>query len=557
MPQIFTLARRIVAFAGLAFLTHQGLAASVADTLVPLLNQAPSQEAPVAAKPPAPVAAAPVPADTGPTVFGANIFNGAFSQQQFSGFNPNHQITIGDRINLRMWGAFTHEAILAVDAQGNIFIPNVGPVKVLGVRNGDLNRHVETQVKQVYRANVGIYASLDAAQPVKVYVTGFVRQPGLYGGLSSDSIFYYLDKAGGIDPDRGSFRDVAVLRGGKARAQFDLYPFLLEGRIESLQLLDGDTVVVGPRKHSFLVQGEVLNPYRFEFATPRMSATEVLALARPTPSATHMSIVRKSGTERRSEYFPLADAGKVQIEGGDEITISADKYPGTILVRVEGAHQGEHTLVLPYGAKLGEALARVRPAAQANMKAAQLYRKSVALRQKEMLDSSLRNLEASVLTARSSTSEEATLRGKEADLVLQFVDRAKNIQLRGQVVLADSRWAGDTLLEDGDLIRIPEKSSIVLVHGEVLFPNAIVYDPNASAGDYVAQAGGYTQKADNSRLVVLRQDGSFAEGSGASIRTGDEIMVLPKIDTKNIEITRGISQIIYQIAIAAKVVFGL
>ena len=203
------------------------------------------------------------------------------------------------------------------------------------------------------------------------------------------------------------------------------------------------------------------------------------------------------------------------------------------------------------------ALAGVRAAAQANMKAAQLYRKSVALRQKEMLDSSLRNLEASVLTARSSTSEEATLRGKEADLVLQFVDRAKNIQLRGQVVLADSRWAGDTLLEDGDLIRIPEKSSIVLVHGEVLFPNAIVYDPNASAGDYVAQAGGYTQKADNSRLVVLRQDGSFAEGSGASIRTGDEIMVLPKIDTKNIEITRGISQIIYQIAIAAKVVFGL
>jgi hypothetical protein len=34
-------------------------------------------------------------------------------------------------------------------------------------------------------------------------------------------------------------------------------------------------------------------------------------------------------------------------------------------------------------------------------------------------------------------------------------------------------------------------------------------------------------------------------------------MVLPRIETKNVEITRGISQIVYQIAVAAKVLFGL
>jgi hypothetical protein len=34
-------------------------------------------------------------------------------------------------------------------------------------------------------------------------------------------------------------------------------------------------------------------------------------------------------------------------------------------------------------------------------------------------------------------------------------------------------------------------------------------------------------------------------------------MVLPKIDTKRIEITRGITQIIYQIAVAAKVLLAL
>src|SRR5690606_16904079 len=102
-----------------------------------------------------------------------------------------------------------------------------------------------------------------------------------------------------------------------------------------------------------------------------------------------------------------------------------------------------------------------------------------------------------------------------------------------------------------------EESNFVLVSGEVLFPNALVHDPRASAEDYIRQAGGYTQNADASKVVILRQDGSVADASRASLEPGDEVMVLPKIDTKRVEITRGITQIIYQIAVAAKVAFGL
>jgi len=40
-------------------------------------------------------------------------------------------------------------------------------------------------------------------------------------------------------------------------------------------------------------------------------------------------------------------------------------------------------------------------------------------------------------------------------------------------------------------------------------------------------------------------------------KQGDEILVLPKVKTKSIEVARGITQIIYQIAIAAKVILDL
>jgi len=514
---------------------------------------------------PAQAASAPLPAplppdpavSTRPTVFGSQMFTGRFGGTPFAGFNPDHVVAAGDRVSVRMWGAFSFDATQTVDVQGNIFIPNIGPVAVRGVRNADLNARVEAQVKRTFRANVSVYATLEAAQPVQLYVTGYVRAPGLYAGLSSDSVLSYLDRAGGIDPDRGSFLEVEVLRGGQPRARINLYRFLLDGRMEPLQLQDGDTVVVGGRRQTVTVSGEVLNPYVFEFAQATLSGTDLLALARPKPGATHLSIVRQVGVDRRSEYHAISDAAGIAIRDGDEVSFTSDKYPGTILVRLEGAHLGERTLVLPYGARLRDAVARLKPAPQARVQALQLFRKSVATRQKELLEGSLRNLETYALTSRSSTSEEAALRGREAQQILTFIDRARQVQPRGQVVLAGGEQGANTLLEDGDTIRVPEQSNLVMVSGEVLFPNAIVWQEGAVAADFIASAGGFTQGADEARLVVLRQDGSVAQSITAAVQPGDEIMVLPKIEAKSIETTRGITQIVYQIAVAAKVLFGL
>ena len=510
---------------------------------------------------PRPIAAAlpPDPATSlTPIVFGSQIFMGRFGTEAFSGFNPDYRITVGDRISVRMWGAFTFDAVQAVDVKGNIFIPNVGPISVLGVRNADLNGQLESQFKRTFRSNVGVYATLEAAQPVKVYVTGFVRAPGLYGGLSSDSVLYYLDRAGGIDPDRGSYLEVDVMRAGQLRARINLYDFLLKGKIEALQLQDGDTVVANNRRHTVQVGGEVLNPYIFEFKQPTVSGSDLLAVARPRPGATHMSVVRGLGPERKSEYHNLASAAAVTIQDGDQVFVTSDKYPTTILVRVEGSHLGERSLVLPYGSQLSDAVARIKPAPQARMEALQLFRKSMAVRQKELIETSLRGMETYALTARSATSEEAALRGREAQQILEFIDRARLVQPKGQVVLAGGADAGKTLLEDGDILRIPERSNLVLVSGEVLFPNALVYDAKSDVERYVSQAGGYTQGADQSKVLAVRQDGSvIADARTVALLPGDEIMVLPKIETKNIEVTRGITQIVYQIAVAAKILFGL
>jgi len=491
-------------------------------------------------------------------MFGAQLFTSATADSGASiGFNPSYVIGLGDTIQIRLWGAFSFDGALTVDPKGNIFLPNVGPLKVAGITNGQLNTLVTSKVKEVYQANVNVYASLVQAQPVKVFVTGYVRNPGLYGGVASDSLLSYLGKAGGVDSDRGSYVDIVVKRGNRVRSQVNLYDFLLNGNLALSQFSDGDTIVVGPRQHTFSIEGDVFNSYDFEFANSSIPVTEALSWARPKPGATHMTIIRQQGTMKRSEYYPLSSAPGRSLQDGDKLVVSSDRYAGTIQVRIEGAHSGEHAVVLPYGATMRQVLAQVRPNSMSQMDAIQLYRRSVALRQKEMLDVSLQKLEQASLSAQSSTQEEARLRMQEAQLVSRFVAKARTVVPKGEVVLNEKN-IDSVLLEDGDVISIPEKTSLVMVHGEVLFPNAVSWEKGLDPEEYIEKCGGLTQKSGNSKIIVIRQNGEALNADDVKeMRPGDEIMVLPKYDSKNIEVSRGISTILYQLAVAAKVILTL
>ncbi len=495
-------------------------------------------------------------------VFGANLFTGSFAHEGAAQFNPDYAIATGDKIQVRFWGAFDYDAPVTVDPKGNIFLPHVGPVRVLGVRNQELQKLVDAAVRQVFRANVYSYASLAAAQPVRVFVSGFVNRPGLYSGTSMDSLLHYLDQAGGIDVDRGSFLDVEVKRGSLVRDTVNLYEFVLEGNMPQIQLADGDVIFVAPRQNTVKVKGLAGNAKRFEFNNETRTVADLIRVAKPFPEATHVRVIRNTGTIKNVEYYPLINARSVNLENGDELEFTADKKQGTITVRVEGEHTSAQEYVVPYGSRIGVLLKQIRFSERSDIKSLQLFRKTVRDRQKLMLQTALKRLEASVLTVRSGTTEESALRKTEADLMLQWVERAKAIEPSGQVMLAQADNLNDLLLENGDIIRVPSLDNLVLVSGEVLFPNTIAIEAEKTLEDYIKTAGGFSQNADTSRIVIAHRDGSFEdteENSGlfhadTVIRPGDEILVLPKVDQKYRQLFKEVSTMIYQMALGARVI---
>lgn len=501
-------------------------------------------------------------------VFGANLFTGAFARQGASPFNADYALAVGDKVQVRFWGTFNFESVVSVDAQGNVFLPHVGPVQVLGVKNQDLQKVIEAAMAKVFRNSVSSYAQLAEAQPVRIFVSGFVNRPGLFNGTSMDSLLHYLDQAGGIDADRGSYLSVQVKRGDTIRAQVSLYDFLLLGKMPIVQLSDGDVVFVPPKQSQVKVSGLAVNTKRFEFAAKQAKVSDVLALAKPLASATHVRVVRNTGTLKNTEYYPLGQADTVMVQSGDELEFTADKKLGTITVRLEGEHLSAQEYVLPYGSRLKDLMSQVAFSSRSDSDGMQLFRISVKERQRQMLQTSLKSLETAALTARSGTSDEARLRKDEADLLLQWIERAKAIEPRGQVVLGQSVDRNELLLENGDILKVPLKDNLVLISGEVLFPNALAFDRKLGLDDYVQKAGGYTQNADTARIVVAHRDGSFTQNevdtgffgkrtSKVKVNPGDEVLVLPKIDVKSRQIFKDMTQIIYQIAVSAKVVLGL
>lgn len=496
-------------------------------------------------------------------VFGRSLFQGKFAAESFKGFNPDYLISVGDQIDVRLWGAIDGQLLLQVDAQGNVFIPRVGPVHVANVRNADLDAAVLREVRTVYREDVGVYATLASAVPVKVFVSGFVKRPGLYPGYASDSLLNFLDRAGGIDPLAGSYIDVRLLRGEQSVAQINLYDFLIKGKLAQLQLRDGDSIFVGPIKSTAMVQGLVASPAQFEFREGS-SIADLLSMAGINGRATHVSVARSQGAKRDVIYVPVGDpALNGPVVTGDVIEAMADRLIGQIAVTLEGEHEGAGQYVLPYSATLADLLAQVKYSAQSNRVSLQLYRVSVQERQRQVLNDMLDRLEQSVLAARSITREEAELRTREAELVLKFVDRARRVEPRGQVVLPREYDPASIALENGDVVRIPRNSQLIQVHGEVYLPNAFVWRKGYHVSDYINQAGGFVQKSSGERVLLIRPSGEIAseQGSGFVMSTrvepGDEILVLPGVDTKRFQFGKDIVQVMYQIAIAAGVLARL
>ncbi|MBC6405814.1 MAG: SLBB domain-containing protein [Rhodospirillales bacterium] len=490
--------------------------------------------------------------------FGSSLFkSGGFPVSQSADLSS--PIAVGNAVSIELTGAVETSLQTAVDPQGNVFIPELGPIQVAGVQGGALNQHIKTQVNEVYGENVDSYATILDSSSIGVFVTGYVDTPGRFPGTPGDSVIDYLARAGGILPASGSYRNVAILRNGQRLYTTDLYSFLLHGSLRKHLFVSGDTILVGAQRPLVAATGAIRNSYAFEFGGSSMSGGELNKLARPLPNVSHVLLEGSRNGQPYSAYVDMKDFETTALQDQDIVTYYADRPRDTIQVALEGTYKGESLFIVDPKTTLVQLLdyVPVEPELSA-YKSVSLKRLGVAEQQKALLDASLNRLEQTLLTARSLTDGEASIRTAEAALLMQYIERARQATPEGIVVLAEEDGTlADVRLEDGDIVMIPSRTTLVNISGEVRIPQTMPFYRGKTYRDYVEEAGGYTDRADEDFFIVLRLSGAVElqdSASNTDLEPGDVLVVPPEVKPHYIQLFLGLLDVVARASVLTAVI---
>lgn len=236
---------------------------------------------------------------------------------------------------------------------------------------------------------------------------------------------------------------------------------------------------------------------------------------------------------------------------------------GSITLKGEVRRPGVYSIVR--GERLSDLLVRAGGLTSvAYPYGAVFLRKSVAAREHDGFLRAARELESQLtvsMTRRSTLTNSALT----YEAIRSLVSDLRNQQALGRIsVIADpavlaTRPQVDPLVENGDVLFIPQRPSTVTVLGEVMNSTSFPSEPNMSVQEYVDRAGGYSQFADDSLTFVVLPDGTarqvekswFKLGSD-SIPPGSTIVVPKDINPFDLrQLLVDSSQILGQLAIAA------
>jgi protein involved in polysaccharide export with SLBB domain len=199
-------------------------------------------------------------------VFGMDLFRqvpSTFAPLTMTPVPADYVVGPGDELRIRVWGQVNFQVNLQVDRSGEIFLPQVGPVHIEGLRFADLLAHLRTEIGRLYH-NFDLTADIGQTRSIQVFVTGQARRPGVYTVSSLTTLVDALFASGGPSA-QGSLRHIELRRANTLVTDFDLYDLLTRGdKSKDVKLLPGDVIFIPPVGPQVALTGSVRNPGIYE-----------------------------------------------------------------------------------------------------------------------------------------------------------------------------------------------------------------------------------------------------------------------------------------------------
>ena len=409
--------------------------------------------------------------EKGKKVFGRDIFNNkalTFEPVMNIATPQNYVLGPGDQLIIDVYGDTQKSEQLTVSPDGDVNVPDYGPVHVAGLSVSAAQSRVRSKLGTYYESS-DIKVTVGQTRTILVNVMGEVKAPGTYTLSAFATVFHALYMAGGVS-DLGTLRNIKVYRQGRQISVVDVYEFILNGRLAgNVRLQDNDVIQVGPYESIVDISGRVKRPMAYELRKNESLSTLLKYSGGFASDAYKKSlrVLRKNGrmkTVFNVEEFELQD---FKMFDGDSVNVDSiiDRFEN--MVEVKGA------VYRPGMYQLGEKVSSVR----------------------SLIDN------ADGLTEEAMVSR-AVLRRMKPNRTQEVI----TIDLKGIV----EGTAADVPLENEDILFIPtlaehQNLRTLSIDGEVIFPGTYEYAEQMTVEDLILQAGGLTDNASTVKVDVARR----------------------------------------------------
>ena len=381
----------------------------------------------------------------------------------------------------------------------------------------------------------------------RIEVKGAVYRPGYYElGKDIQTVKDLIEKADGLL--EYAFTNRAVLHRENDDKTLEVISLnvkaIIDGTEADVTLRKNDVLFIPSKydleqKGTLEIRGEVYKPNVFPYAANTKLEDLIIMAGGLTESASTVRvdvtrrIIDRKGTKKQKEIaqtfsFAVKDGFVVEGEPGfvlepyDQVFVRRSPgYSTKVNVTVSGEveFEGDYSLNVR-NERLSDVLEKAGGLTEfAYIEGARLERQMTPEEYKqaqELMDMVASNNKIS---------------GNDSIVVPQ-VSRTYPVGIDLKEILANPHSAIDPVLQDGDVIVIPQYMTTVSVSGSVRKPNSVVYDPKMKLKDYISEAGGYAERARKSGTFILYPNGHIKElgrnASAKDIMGGSKIIVPQK-----------------------------
>tara|TARA_B100001248_G_C27384162_1_gene458711 strand:- start:923 stop:2413 length:1491 start_codon:yes stop_codon:yes gene_type:complete len=421
-------------------------------------------------------------------------------------FDSDYVLDYGDVLQLQLVGQKSLLIDLKINRDGSINIPDIGRVSVAGLSLEKASSLIEGKIESSY-IGVDSFISLSNVRDIQIVVSGNVFNPGPYVLNGNSNLFHALTISGGPN-EKGSFRNIDLIRSGEVIETIDLYDIFIFGTSSfGKKLRTGDIIFVRPSLAVNGIFGGVKRPAEYELKD-KETINDLIRFANGfSYDADKQNIFKEELLNGivSNKLVSLDNLEDYGLKDGENIYIR--KYP-VRKVSIQGAVNNPGTYKLNYGDGIKSLVNRAGGYLPNAYEFGGILENRQALQANEFARNELyRSFLATII--RNSTTMQSDTVNSIGDLLLELRDSpvSGRVLTEFNLDLIQEDPSLDTPLQDGDEIFIPEKINHIYVFGEISNQGTAKFEDEFSVSDYINAKGGLSLDADVNNIYILHPNG--------------------------------------------------